>query len=542
MDKLPIYTINTESTKQFISEGLKDLLVNCLGISEFTPSRSSDRIYFKSNDFLADADLLDRSIYIVNNSKLWRPSENTKSMDKHRATKIVANTFEHNGLLSIDDNNNLNQIIKTEMLDPLPSYLSVLNTETNKRDNTILDYRLRFKKSIKLEDFSYEQLHEIPIVGPSNKLGLTVNYNEDIVAINANVIVIDPIHFESRVIAREEADRLFKKITEKLRVQSYSANLIYYEQSSRENPEKKYLSPHWAFKSTINLDGRLVSNKIIMIPATEHEPIRTTPTILSKRLNVSEQPRYEIRDLTHSFDYKIGTSWIGPAGGLLLSEDNASGFINGLEDIGWRTVFNHGDCQAWLSDWISNNDTFVDKVHLVFYAGHCGPEGWYLVNPSDCTEQTLLNSYVGSIPEHPGDKWGNGDLNWIIISACGPFEDDLISPGGGNALDRWKGMFDGLHMVLGYGSTTIENDAEGKRFVRYCLEGQSILSSWFRSAIEIQETYNDDVPPWGPITYVSAMWASNDTSNPFNDHLFGYGPVSSDPTDPKKIHCLWVPC
>jgi hypothetical protein len=391
-----------------------------------------------------------------------------------------------------------------------------------------------------LDGFRYEQLSEIPIVGPGNKLGLTVNHNEDIIAINANAVIIDPVPIESRIIPREEADKLFKKITEKLEVQSYTAKLTYYEKSVNENPEKKYLSPHWAYKSNIRLDGRLVPNKIIMIPATEYEPKLTIPTIESERLNVTEQPRYDIRALVDSTVYKTGTSWINI--GLSLSEDNASGFINGLEGIGWKTVFNHGDCKAWLSDWVGNNDTFVDKAHIVFYAGHCGPEGWYLVDPTDCTERTLLNSYVGSLPQHPGDIWGNGNLNWIVISACGPFEDDLISPGGGDALDRWKGMFDGLHMVLGYGSTSIENDSEGKRFVQYCVEGQSILSSWFRSAIELQETYNDDVPPWGPITYVSAMWASNDNSNPFNDRLFGYGPVSSDPTNPKKIYCLWVPC
>jgi hypothetical protein len=35
----------------------------------------------------------------------------------------------------------------------------------------------------------------------------------------------------------------------------------------------------------------------------------------------------------------------------------------------------------------------------------------------------------------------------------------------GNAFDRWRGVFDGLHVFMGCGAVTFDNSSEGSRIV-----------------------------------------------------------------------------
>jgi hypothetical protein len=309
------------------------------------------------------------------------------------------------------------------------------------------------------------------------------------------------------------------------------------------NPSNKVLSPHWEYNSSIKIGDYMFPNRLILIPATEfgNKLFKTN----LQYMNTGKKKSYESgaeEQVSVKSCYKVGASWIGEDWSLRKSEGNANGLVQSLEEIGWNCVFNEGDCKAWKSHWVSNDDSYVDNVNIAHYVGHCDLNGWYLVNENDCKVESLMPSYVGSNPEFPGDLWGENDLNWLVISGCGPLEDDIISTGGGNCLTRWKGVFDGLHTLLGYGSTTRENEAEGRTFIQYALEGQTIINAWLRQGVEIQPATNPDGPPYGPNTYVSAMWASNATADTYSDHLFGYGTVSSDPCNPLKISCIWVPC
>jgi hypothetical protein len=222
---------------------------------------------------------------------------------------------------------------------------------------------------------------------------------------------------------------------------------------------------------------------------------------------------------------------------------NAQGFVDGLRDAGWNINFNWGNCNAWESDWHDNDDTYVDAADFVFYTGHAGVDGWQLVNPANCNADYLVSAEVGAGPEHPGDIWGRQDLEWIAIAACGPLEDDLLSPGGGNVLHRWDGAFDGLHILMGYGAVTFDNVDEGRLLVQYAREGLPLIDAWFRTAVEIQPANNGWGAPYGPTVYVGAMYArKGGLTSPRNDHLWGYGSVAPDPVDPDGFTCLWVPC
>lgn len=236
--------------------------------------------------------------------------------------------------------------------------------------------------------------------------------------------------------------------------------------------------------------------------------------------------------------FEAGASWIGLSGGLSGSQNNAQGFIDGLAAAGWNINFNWGDANAWESDWRRNDDDWVDAVDFVFYTGHANMNGWVLSNPDD---GFLDFSEVGSAPASPGDLWGQQDLEWVIVAACGPLQDEILAKGGGDVFDRWKGAFDGLHILMGYGAITFDNEDEGRLIVKYAREGQTLVNAWFRAAKEIQPSDNGAAAPDGPTIWVGAMYVSrNGTTSPANDHLWGSGSVASDPTSPNVYVAMWT--
>jgi hypothetical protein len=226
------------------------------------------------------------------------------------------------------------------------------------------------------------------------------------------------------------------------------------------------------------------------------------------------------------------------SGGLAGSQQNAQGFIDELAADGWDINFNWGDGNAWESDWRRNDDTWVDAADFVFYTGHANMNGWTLASPDD----TFLHfSETGAVPQAPGDLWGQQDLEWAVIAACGPLQDEIIGKGGGNVLTRWGGAFDGLHTLMGYGGITFDNTQEGRRLIQYAKGGQTLIGAWFRAATEIQPSTNGAAAPDGPDIWVGAMWvARSGTTSPSGDHLWGHGSVAPDPTSPNIKACMWT--
>jgi hypothetical protein len=206
------------------------------------------------------------------------------------------------------------------------------------------------------------------------------------------------------------------------------------------------------------------------------------------------------------------------------SPKNAQGFVDELAAIGWNIRFNWGDNNAWESDWRKCDDDWVDAVDFVFYTGHANADGWVLAAPDD----TFLH-----FTETAGarDLWGANNLEWAVVAACGPLQDELVGSGG-DVLERWKNAFDGLHMLMGYAQVTYDTEEEGKRLIRYAKAGATIMQSWFRTAQEIQ----------GAGIWAGAYYVGNASGSTGNDHLWGIGTVGPDVITPTFWACSWVPC
>ncbi|HEX6469039.1 MAG TPA: DUF6345 domain-containing protein [Streptosporangiaceae bacterium] len=436
-------------------------------------------------------------------------------------------------------------------------------------------------------DLSAYGVGTVPLVGGGGRFSLTFGEAGRVIGSHGvwrsptkEAVLMD-------VIPEEETDERFRALTSGIRVRDFRSRLAYY--SAPSFVEQEFLAPVRVYFATIDVDGRAFPMRAVTLPACEVGPslprpvpqpprgsparphVRPLPadlrlepggpvplgvrmntralrdrgidpaTVLTadpgRRGRLIVHPEISpavLRDLPGLLGtYSAGTSWIGELGGLAGSQDNAQGFVDGLADAAWSIRFNWGNANAWETDWRKNDDDWVDAVDFVFYTGHAGADGWMLVEPED---SSLVYAETAGAP----DLWGEKNLDWLVIAACGPLQDDAVRAGGGNAVDRWKTAFDGLHLLMGYAEVTYDNTEEGRRLVQYARAGDTLMSAWFRTAQEIQpsKVYEPD----GPIIYASTMWVGGTAGSTAGDHLWGYGDVGPDLPEPLYWACTWSGC
>jgi len=365
--------------------------------------------------------------------------------------------------------------------------------------------------------------------------------------------------FDAGVVPLEASEAAYvemMKASETLTLETMTSYLAYVSLPASER--QAFLYPVYVHSGYAAVRGtdEPVPLRAVMLPATEfgprHEfpvpqaprPKRARPPVSkSKETKRSRRTYAELADFVPTAaatkPWEAGTSWIGQSGGLAGSKNNAQGFVDEWAADGWIIDFNWGDANAFESDWRRNDDTWVDNADFVFYTGHANMNGWVLSNPDD---NRLDFSEVGSSPATPGDLWGQNDLEWVVVAACGPLQDELLAKGGGDVLDRWDGAFDGLHQLLGYGAITFDNEVEGRKLAQYARSGMTIKDAWFRAAKEVQPATNGASAPDGPNVWVGVMWAGKNGVDPIGDHAWSHGAVSADPTSPTFLACMWTIC
>jgi hypothetical protein len=332
-------------------------------------------------------------------------------------------------------------------------------------------------------------------------------------------------------------------------VTKLSSSLAYYSAPSFER--QTVLAPVWVMRGEADVDGNRVPLRLAIIAATKYGPEWRAPQFVPRE--DGQKPNDGSLDGDEKFGanrslldffispshaanpFEAGTSWIGPSQGLGGSPANAQGFVDTLSNAGWLVNFNWGEWAAFESDWNSDDDAWVDAADFVFYTGHANSDGWVLNVPND----TFLHySEVGAWPGSPNDRWGQNDLEWMIIAACGPHQSSHFTTNVGNAFDRWRGSFDGLHTMMGYGAVTFDNTTEGSRVSQLALSGWTIIDAWFRAAWEIQPSTNSESPPNGSTIFVTAMYAANSSNDTRNDRIWGAGTTVGDSRDPNQVRWL----
>lgn len=203
----------------------------------------------------------------------------------------------------------------------------------------------------------------------------------------------------------------------------------------------------------------------------------------------------------------VGTEWLGVCGGL--SAANGPGFATRFAQAGLPATFNWGEGDAWAADFrdpiFGGQDTWwTDAVDMVFYTGHANESGFAFCSDTD------------GWMDWSQARWGNGNLEWLVIAACGPLQ-------GSDWASRWGSSFQSLHLLLGYASTSWDSSYEGQKIANYMIRSVSPLKvrqAWSTTAIEEQ--------PTGATWAVGGPCGSGGTTPNYNDYYWNKGATGAD--------------
>ncbi len=145
-------------------------------------------------------------------------------------------------------------------------------------------------------------------------------------------------------------------------------------------------------------------------------------------------------------------------------------FYNNLTSSGYTGVYCVGDNLAWESDFEQpqTGNEIADTVDMIYFVGHGSPNRfWFGIN-TDLDGIYCYRVYVSEA------RWGDNDLEWIVISACRSLNETYV--------DNWRQVFVGLHGICGYNSVSYEgatlSRALGEEFARLIAEGYSVGYAW----------------------------------------------------------------
>lgn len=522
--RLPIYRLSAPAIEP---EQLERIGSALFGAKALELQEVDGQIVGREGSLIVSLDRASGGLWAADEARLWQPLRAPRLVSERDVYPTAAKQLGELGLLPDFRGGESFSIAR------LPVGRSVLATRSRgRRTERLLDLQARYQ--VKVRNPGIEDAPKLlPVVGGGGKFTLTLGDRGRPIGYQGLWRPTGEAELVEALDLREARER-FDELTSHLTVRGVRAFPAYY--AAPVSARQDVLAPVYVFGGTVVLGGLRLPMRLVTIPATEFGPrppkVRPQPPRRRQpgRLTALGARRThaggEIRE--------AGTSWIGLSGGLGGSQANAKGFVDGLAADGWVVNFNWGDGNAWESDWRRNDDTWVDAADFVFYTGHANGNGWTLASPDD---GSLTVNEVGG----GSDLWGQHDLEWLIVAACGPLQDDLISPGGGDVF-RWQKAFDGLHILMGYGADTADNTQEGKKIVQYARQGTPLIDAWFRTAKEIQPSTNGHKAPNGPNVWAGAMWVTKPGADPRNDHLWGHGPVSARPDNPTVLACTWTTC
>ncbi|KAL8772274.1 MAG: hypothetical protein Q9209_002486 [Squamulea sp. 1 TL-2023] len=542
---LPVFAVTNTFQGEPRARELIKYLYNNAGSSTFIDTRLI--LQASDNSTTVEIDTTSGGLWSADNTRLWNSS--------------LAQSPKHFEKLERSSKGSADRLIKQLNLLPTPTKESPVAFEFTGTSGTRLSREDGFANStnFKREDFQLDisvNYHakltlpgkgNVPIIGGGGHFQFTFDDNNRLIGHHGTWREVQGEGVEYTVISQKSSDAQFTEATKDLQILNYNSTLAYY--SAPFGQVQNYLYPVYVYHATAKFNNQIVELRETMLPATtfgteipglnldpdcgapKESKAKPDPTNKTEQAKKTRRTRAQRRGLDDR-NWEFGTEWLGKPWGLSLTQANANGISNLLFDFSfgffgrprWTSRFDWGDNLVWESDWNRNDDVWVDSVDLMFYTGHASGNGWVTASRgSDPT--TVASSIVGTFPENPGDLWGQLDMEWLVIAACGPHQDDRFVTGGGNAFDRWRGAFDNLHVFLGYGSISSDTAEEGVRLVRYARRGATLVNSWFRTAKEVQSSG----------VWVTAMW-SGDAGQ---DHLPGHGTVSADPAASARRWLLW---
>jgi hypothetical protein len=514
-EKLPVFKLaEAQADPEHARALLAKLSAGTLSAEAKAVERSGV-VGFRAGNTVVEIETASGGIFAANLDQLWNPRLTPALPARAEARQQAEAFLAENGLLPREEG----YVVVSE---PVYSESGVA-ADAPGAPKTQLDVQVNYQVNIALGN------RQVPVVGGGGEFKVALGDRGAVIAYSGAWRPILGVASEEETLSQAAAEAQYRASVGGIKLTSVQASLAYYSAPSFKS--QSYLAPVWVVRAMGELEGRQLPLRQAIIPATKFGP---EYPVLSQKVRSSIPRRAGIDDAPRDG----ATSWIGPSQGLPGSPANAQGFVNGLSAHGWTINFNFGEANAWESDWNANDDVYVDAADFVFYTGHADANGWVLNMPNDTS---LSWNEVGAWPGSPDDLYGQNDLEWFIVAACGPHQSTHFTTSVSNAFDRWRGTFDGLHIFMGYGAVTNDNTTEGARITELGRAGWTLIDAWFRTAWEIQPTTNGWSAPNGPTVFVTAMYAHMGDHATRNDHMHGAGTVVyPDPIGPaQQRHLLW---
>jgi hypothetical protein len=485
-------------------------------------------------------------IFMGDMESLWNPQATPNVPDQARARQIADRFLQENRLLPSPAERRVRAVFSHY------SETGVGEDGPGQGSKQILDRQVNYAFEIVVTDASGQE-RAIPVYGGGGKLKVAVGDQGRVVGFAGGWRDIDGTRAEVEIMPQATAENRFRSGFGNAQITNVTSRLAYFAAPAHE--AQTVLAPVWVVSADVRIGQEVAASREIVIPATEFGPApEPGPPPQAPRTGNEAPPGAAAghgrgSELARGFKnffvrpayahgavnpYRCGTSWIGTSQGLPGSSQNKQGFVDQCRAAGWTVAFDWGDANAWQRDWVGNNNQYVDNVHLVFYTGHANPNGWTVSTPDD----TWVRSSTVNVAAI--DQWGSNRLRWLIVAACGPHQSTHFTTNTTNAFDRWRNVFDGLNIFLGYGAVTYDNTSEGRRFMELTRAGWGVIDAWFRTAWEIQPTTNNRTAPNGPTIYVTAMYAHNGDHCQRNERLFGMGSTCPSVVgSAQRRHFVW---
>lgn len=536
---LPVFQVRASQAGE---AGAVKLAQQLFGLSEVRKSTNGDKssIIVQSTDGTkrVEFDNASGGFWAADDTQLWNTNLKPKLVDEKTAIRMadeMAGKYgwlpEVKGPLKLARGRIGGTFFATE--EEIPT-----TRGQYKRQEQQLDVSVNYDITIAVQsDVKTQQ--EFPIIGGGGKFQVTFGDSGKLIGYQGLWRdIVEAGTKQYNVIPKAKADAQFLASAKKLS-DTIDANSTIAYFSAPYGEFQEVLYPVYVYDGTAKVGNETIQLRRSYVPATEFGPINTfVPENLPARK--PDPPAVRHRSLRpRTLDdgiFEAGTEWLGVPYGLSNTEKNAKGFRDQLVagNGGWKINFNFGNDLVWESDFNAQDDLYVDSVDFLFYTGHANQNGWLATVPSTGATQMVHHSIVGTSPGSPGDLWGQQDLDWMVIAACGPLQDAAFISGGGSAFDRWRGAFDGLHIMFAYGTVSGDTDDEGHRLIKYAQGGAKLIDAWFRTAKELQ----------GGSVIVTAMWAKGSQGDSRDDHLLNYGYVSGDNVgiDQTTRTFMWSTC
>jgi hypothetical protein len=548
-DTLPIFSLVPAHVTK---EDVNSLGTHLMGAGG-TTTELSDRFVYIQNGFRLDMYKSSGGFWGEDTVKLWDPDQQPTLPDT-ALIKSAAQHFEVGGR-ALGFATHADSSVATFAFEGFgASYTAHLDAASNVRSTKQLDVQVNFGTTVHDLANGGVPYH---VGGGGGEFKVTLGHLGQIIGYSGVWRPIASVLRRDRLVSTALADQRYKDTMRKFTLVSFHHEIVYL--ASPAPDLQQILYPVYDYSGIANVNGKLVPLAHVLQPATLPAGPAPQHAVASTALQHHrddndlplpgaldpEQPDEGGSATSGTPQREFGLSWLAVDGGLDSSEANVTGLAEQLKADGWTMDFDWKDDDAWYKDWNGDRTRWTDAADLVFYCGHASMEGWTLedhpttdqVYPKDLTPQDVQ----ANVSQTSGGMFGKGDLEWLVISACGPLQDETLASGGGDVIDRWKGAFGKLHLLLGFGSTVYDKGMDGRLFAGYALEGKTLVHAWLRATTESQPSRNNDPAPDGPKVWAGAMWPHKvGVTSPYNDHLWGHGNVAPDPVDPDDYNVIWT--